>query len=485
MSDANVVVTRISIEDSFGVTSSNPVFQELSIVDTPDLGFSPETEISNVLNPNRDINDTFLLNVSADGGLNFELSYQSIDFIMPGIMFNPWIDTNTREGSSQISAVDGVSNTYTISNEDSDFAERMLIQATGFTNDANNGVFVAESGTNETTIAGNNLATETPSDTAKLKQVGFRGTTGDIESTSTGISSTNLDFTTMGIRQWQWIKIGTTNAVNSFDAESNNIFVQITEVPTTNALVLDVPDNWVVESAASKDIQIAISDEITNGVQRTSYTIEREFPDHTDDLGNNTPTFEYNTGMLFNSLEINSAAASLVTANAQLIGRNSEYQTTRLAGATTVPTVQSTSFNSSSNVSEFRFNGESLNNNNLVLDFGVTINNNLTARPGVSFLGAVKVTAGSFNPTGTLETYFDSITTIQRITNQDEFSLLTVYNNDDNQHLMIDQPRLKATAGSIQNVNLNNETTIPLEYATLRDQDRGYALKFAKFEFIE
>src|SRR6185295_9915476 len=91
-------------------------------------------------------------------------------------------------------------------------------KAEGFTNAANNQLFRVAS-SSATTIVGTalSLTAETaPPGTAKLKVVGFQGAAADLVATSTGLTSTLLNFTTLGLSVGRWIKIGGTATADKF-----------------------------------------------------------------------------------------------------------------------------------------------------------------------------------------------------------------------------------------------------------------------------
>ncbi|TGV23899.1 hypothetical protein EN811_31160, partial [bacterium M00.F.Ca.ET.168.01.1.1] len=77
-----------------------------------------------------------------------------------------------------------------------------------------------------------------PAAAARMKVVGFQGSSGDITATSTGIGSTTLDFTTLGLTVGQWIKIGGIAAGEQFATAALNTFARITAI-AANALTLD------------------------------------------------------------------------------------------------------------------------------------------------------------------------------------------------------------------------------------------------------
>lgn len=483
MSDANVIAHRIVEETTFGEIPASPAFEELAVTGSPDLGFEPTTQRSNRLNPSRAIQDSYLLNIAANGGLDFELSHNSIEQLVPGLLFSAWLDKSISEGANVSSVT--ASTSIDVVDTDQAWAEGMLVRTTGFGVTANNAVFRAASGSNDTTIAWAAASAEaSPPGTAKVKQVGFEGASGDITATATGLGSTLLDFTTLNLQVGEWVKVGGSATANQFATAAVNVWARVTAI-AANALTLDVPTGWTTDSGAGKQIRVFLGDTIRNGTTRHSYTIERYFADHKDAAGSPQPTYEYSTGMMCDTLSITAESASLVTASVGLIGKQSNYQTSRVAGASTVTKDEGTAYNTSSNVAFMKMDQDDITDPEYVMSMSIELKNNLDPKNGVGYLGAVKVGVGSFEVTGTLDTYFDTIGIVQRITQQTEFGVSMCMNDEDGNYLLIDQPRMKASGGSIQGVELNGETNIPLAYETLEHQTYGFAMQMQRFDYVE
>jgi hypothetical protein len=482
-SDANVIAHRIVEETIFGTTPATPAFEDLGVTGSPDLGFEPTTQKSNRLNPSRAIQDSYLLNIAAKGGLDFELSHNSVSKLIPGLMFSAWAEKAQSEGA-EINSVN-VGASISVDDTDEAYAVGMLIQTTGFGVAGNNTVFRAGVGSNDTTVAWTGaLAEASPPGTARVKQVGLQGGASDITATATGLGSTALNFTQMKLAVGEWIKVGGSAVGDQFDTAGCNVWARITAIAAT-ALDLDIPAGWAVDAGTGKTIKVFVGDRIRNGTTRHSYSIERYFADHKDSAGASQPTYEYSRGMMCDSMSITAEAASLVTASVKMIGKDTVYQTSRFAGATTVSKDEGTAYNTSSNVAFMKIDQDDISDPEFIMSYSLELKNNLDPKNGVGHLGAVKVGVGSFEATGTLDTYFDTIGIVERITNQTEFSVTLNMFDADGNYLLIDHPRTKASGGTIQGVELNGETNIPLAYETLEHYAYGFALQMQKFQYVE
>jgi hypothetical protein len=84
-----------------------------------------------------------------------------------------------------------------------------LVRASGFrTRRTTGSIGRAPRRRRRVTLGNVSVAEASPPAAARLKVVGFRGTAGDITATATGLGRTALDFTTLGLQQGQWIKVG-------------------------------------------------------------------------------------------------------------------------------------------------------------------------------------------------------------------------------------------------------------------------------------
>jgi hypothetical protein len=134
----------------------------------------------------------------------------------------PGRSTNSRDNDgtadSVITNVATASTVLTVTTGTS-LTAKALYRFTGFGVTGNNGVFACT--TASATVprfVGSGITDEAvPPAAARVKEVGFIGDSGDINATSTGLSSTTTDFTTFaGLAVGKWIKIGGTGAVIPF-----------------------------------------------------------------------------------------------------------------------------------------------------------------------------------------------------------------------------------------------------------------------------
>lgn len=119
MSDSNRVAVRIVEELVPGVTPANPKFQAQRITSASALGFTPETIESEELRDDAQVSDLIFVGGEAGGELPFEVAHESQDSWLPGLLRSAYQKREERRndrGATQITAVDGDGDAFTITN---------------------------------------------------------------------------------------------------------------------------------------------------------------------------------------------------------------------------------------------------------------------------------------------------------------------------------------------------------------------------------
>lgn len=486
MSDSNRVKVSVVEEVTPGTTPSNPEFEELRIKTQPiDLGFTPETIESEELDPERNVKDLILVNAAAGGGFETELSFEAWDTQLEGALFNDWVRKPNRRndlGSTEITDVSTTTDTYTVTDTGTSFAEGMIVNAEGFTNDGNNGIKTVASGSDETSVVVNeNLTDEaSPPSTAKLRQVGFIGTSGDIQ---TGISpnrlfSSTLDFTTLNLSPGQLLNIGGEATSDKFATSEVNDFVRIESV-TANAINLDVvPSGWVADNGSGKTIKVWVGDYIRNGTAKKHYTVEMQNQDHSP------VTYRYFKGMVVDSLEMDIQPNQIINGAVQWQGFSTTITNTRESGATDKSPPSGNVLNASSNVGSLLENGSPVTSPNYILGATLAINNELEQQTAVGNLGAIGVAAGKCRVTGQANTYFGDKTLLEKLINNTQTSLRFLFKRTDTKiRMSFDLPQVKYSGGTTQSDDTN--VTLPLDYVAYKHPTLGYTIQAQNFYYVE
>ena len=321
MTESNRVQLAIVAETTPGVTPTNPRMRKMRMTGEG-LTFTPNYVDSGEIRPDRMIPDPILTITEAGGTINYEESYpvdlsplSELDRLM---FYNDWVNTAFRDNNiasssiTSVTASGGVVGTAT----GTSFLAGTLVRLSGFTNAANNGVFNCTTGSATVpAFTGQGLVNEaSPPAVARMKTVGVMGASGDITATSTGLGSTTLDFTTLGLAIGQWIKIGGSGTAFRFATAADNDWVRVTAIAATALTCDNLPAGWATDAGTSVTLKIWYGDEIKNGVLERSLTVERGY------LGQTVPTYIVERGMHGKTRVVNIVSRQKIDCTATLYG---------------------------------------------------------------------------------------------------------------------------------------------------------------------
>ena len=516
MSDTNRVAIRALKESTYGVVpngAGNLDFLELQITNSS-VGFAPSTTVSEKLRSDRQIDDLPLVGGEASGDIGSELSFAGHDLLLEGALFSTFQDRGRRlndesTSGTQISAAVASSDAFTVTDESNTILADDIVRAEGFTDAANNGFFVADTGSSNTSwimatdYAGvaAALADETPGTGARLTVVGHRTANGDVDATAASagvatITSAASGFGTLGLEAGDWIKLAgfgeTTPA-----AVANNTFVRVTVVSNATLTLDNLPTDWTAETLGGSDaVDIFLGERLKNGTTLQTYVLEEEFADHSP------VTYQYFRGMAVDGLSVSASPQSIVTMGYTFSGKDgffSDNSTPATAaqlpggvtsGRATAAVTYTTQgeipvMNSSSNVGRISRGGSAISGANFVLEASVEIANNIRQLNAVGFLGAVDVGIGEFSVSGTLNTYFDDASLARDVIANTDSSFSLQFDDGDDHNVVIDVPRIKFSDGMPDLSGKNADVTLSLSYQAIRETTFDNTLRWMRFTGVQ
>lgn len=383
MSDTNQVSLRYVEETVAGVTPATPALKEAKLTGTSDMGFTPETTISELIRSDRQVTDLILVNGSVGGQFDSELiSVAHDDFIEAALQSTGW--------STETAAI---------------------------TNTA-------------VTIVGSVI-------------------TDDVGGGFAGIS------------EGDWIEIN--------QAGSDPSYYRVASV---------VSDDLTVEGTISEtatggtDIVVTVGSMATNASDKRTFTIEKAYLDQTAVL------YEYIRGMEVGTFSVTASASSIVNCAFGFTGRSHEATETRFAGAT--ETAQDGSiFNASSNVASIGEGGAP--GIQIATELSMEVNNNLREKNAIGTLGAFDVGSGEFNVSGSIQTFFEDKTMLDKLINNTITSISFGFTDGAGNALIFDMPAVKFSEGVPEVSGKNEDVFLNLSYQAFRDTTLGYTLKVTRF----
>jgi len=409
-----LVVVR---EVTTGTTPTTPRMRTARYV-SESLSFTPEYIDSDEIRSDRMLGDPIKVMQGSQGSINGEMSYPDdnspLSEFLRSAFYNPWVNTpvfdNDGVADSVVTDAGTTANTYTVVSGGTNAKVGHLVRATGFTNAANNQIFRVASSTG-TTIVGTALgltAEAAPPGTAKLQVVGAQGASADITATASGLGSTALNFTTLGLVPGQWIKVGGTAAGDRFATALLNAWIRVTAITATALTCDNLPAGWTTDTGTGKTIKFWFGDQIRNGTTPTTMSIEKGFLDQT------VPSYIVNTGMGVNTFSVTIQSRQKVTWAAAFTGMGGSASTTALDA---VPDAATTGqvMAANANVGRIAEAGATLTSPNWAASLNFQINNNLRTLESVDQASPVGVNGGECTVTGTIDTYYGDISLLNKL----------------------------------------------------------------------
>lgn len=407
MTVANRVQLASVRESTLGTTPNTPRMRKRRFV-SEGLSFTPDYIDSDEIRSDRMLGDPIKVMQASQGPVAGELSYpvdlSPLSEDIRSAFFNTWVNTpqadNDGTADSVITDI-ATTNTVITGTFSGTVQVGMLVRSTGMGVANNNGVFrCTTASATVPRFVGSGITDEAaPPAAARVKVVGCQGTAGDIDATSTGLSSTALVFTDMGLAIGQWVKIGGTATGDKFVTAALNDWVRITAITATTLTFDNRPSGWTTETGTGLTIKIWFGDQIRNGTTRTSQSIEKGF------LAQTVPTYIVNTGMVVNTMDVNMTSKQKIGINFSYTGMGGSQSTTPLdASPDAVTTGQVMAGNA--NVGRVAEAGSQVSSPNWAREVTFQINNNLRTLESVDQTSPVHINEGECTVTGKLSSYF-------------------------------------------------------------------------------
>ena len=368
-----------------------------------------------------------------------------------------------------------------------------LVKFSGFAVSGNNGVFrCTTASATAPRFSGSGITDETAPDDCRIKVVGFQGTTGDITTTATGLGSTTLNFTALGLSVGDWIKIGGNTTGTQFSLPELNCVARIKAI-AANALTLDhLSETWTTDSGTGKTISVWLGDTVKPGQTQISQTFERRILQImlTANTGD-TPKYQVYRGMVANEMAITARMGEPVRVSFQYDGLSgTETHTGSTLDATpdaAMTQVDFPVFISRMHVRQVGAEYDTLLAGNVLRSFSVRMSNNHTTQDSLGNAYPVGIRPQSITVQGDVELYFNAQDSIgDHLTNTARTVYLWAQNSATNQGFVISVPRIKLTQRQ-EAVMSGPNTQLTTGYSFTASKDEtvsGAMISFTSFEYV-
>jgi hypothetical protein len=488
MTDSNRLQLAVVRESTLGTTPTTPRMR-IARITGESLTYRPDFVMSEELRSDRMNADPIKVGETNEGTVNFEWQYPKdaspLSEMICSALFADWTKSVERDNDgtadSIITDVAETGGVITVATGAA-FVVGHLIRTTGFTAAGNNGLFRITTGSATVPAVGNSLLTDeaAPPGTARVKVIGFQGVASDINATATGLSSSTLNFTTLGLAVGQWVKIGGTGAAFRFVTAALNGWARVTAI-AANALTLDnLPVGWTTETGTDLTIRVFFGDRIKNGTTTIGMTIERGF------LGQTVPTYIVQRGMVVGELTLDATSKQKLNGVATFLGMGGAQSTTTLdASPDAAPSVADYPIMAANvNVGRIAEAGAAVAAGNWVRAIQVRLNNNLRALESVDEASPVDIGDGAFDVEVTADTYFGSNSLYTKLLAG------TVTNMNfrvakENRALVFGFPRLTAMEGNPNASGRNTDVMLPLRLSASYDSATAAHMLIDRLEYYQ
>jgi len=472
-------------ESSFGVTPANPAIKAMRVTSH---GLKPnvETVISGEIRADRQIADAILVGAGASGDIGVELSFNALDDFLEAAMGGTWSNTPTIVNATIDTEISDVSaTTLTVASGGAAFVTGMLTWMSGFATAGNNKLARVSSSTGTSIVYPSSTFTVESAQIpvgARVRVVGFEGASGDIVAAASGLTSTTLDFTTLGLSVGEWVKIGGDTVGSQFATAALNGWARISAV-AAHVLTFDVlPASWTTDSGTGKTVQVFMGDYLINGTVKRSFTFERQQQDTASTI------YELFAGQFVDKLALSFKAKSVITGQISVKGKAAAAGTSRVSGASDVAAPTFDVMNASSNVGQIILNGTAIQSvgPNFVLEGSINIAANGIEAIPVGSLGPIDVVPGEFNVSGSLNTYLGDTTILSQLIANTAIGFQTKLGRADGnrESYVFDLPRIKWSSGGSDVGGKNQLRQTMANYQALRDPTKTYTMSAGRFWYL-
>jgi len=491
--DSNITGLAYAEETSLKTLPGTPVWVPLEPNSYNDFGGQITTVARNPINPSRQRKKGVVTDLDASGGFNTDLTQTNIQELLQGFFFadlrNKGQARNTTGTSTLLFAAATSGSRLTRSGTPAldlttQFAVGDLVFIKGFANSANNGLFAVGavaaatidldlpdgSGTAAT------LVTESAVGTVSIVDVGRQTISGDVDVDMAGsrpaLTSTTLNFTTLGLTVGEWIFIGGDDSVETaYSTAANNGFARVRSIAATRLEFDKTQFTMATEANTDRLVHLyfgrVLKNEVGVLIKRRSYNIERQLG-APDDSNPSQIQSEYLAGAIPNEFNLNITQASKVEADLSFVALDNEQRlaATGIKSGTRLTLPEADAFNTSSDFTRIKLASVNETNANPIplfafaTDISITVTNNVTPNKAIGVFGAFDATAGTFAVGGSITAYFANIAAVQAVRNNADVTL-DAHLVKNNSGISIDIPMLSLGDGRAA-VEQDQPITLPL-----------------------
>lgn len=428
--DSSVVGLRYAEETvDITVLPGSPNWIPLEPNTFGDFGVEIETVSRDPISDDRQSKQGMVTDLEAKGGFQSDLTQSNLQDIMQGFMFADF--RKKAEFGNGSGVFTSVSGTYNAASGLGVFVTGRLVFTKNFGVVTNNGFRrVTASSATTVTTSPVSVTEASPPAAAQMVEVGVQAGSADINVDVTGafyaLTSTTLNFTTLGLSIGEWVFVGGDSAGLKFVTAGNNGWKRIRSLAAQRMEFDKSITTMSNETGTGLTIQIfygrVLKNEVGNLIKRRTYNLERTLgaPDTAQ------PTqiqSEYLEGAVANKINCEIGVADKVMCDLEFLACTGTTRT----GVIGVKTgnrpnlVEQDGFNTSSDFTFLLVGAAPVAATvtaalfGFMTEFKFSINNNAKLNKAIGTLGAIEVTVGKFKVEGEIDAYFTTVDAIEAV----------------------------------------------------------------------
>lgn len=483
----NKVGLAYSVEATPGVLAGSPVWKGVEFDALGKFGPVISKVARNPVSKSRQRQKGSVTDLDSSVEFETDLTMESAKDFMEGFFFSSF------SGQAPFAPTAVITTAYTVP-VGPVLAAGALVYARGFTNAVNNGLKVVGAGSTTTSIviSGGGMVAESPTvvQNATVEICGVQAGAADVTVNAGGnLTSTTLDFTTLGLTVGQVCFLGDTGATFQFATAIDRGWFRIRAI-AANLLTIDKKSEvYTADTGTGKTIRIFFGRFVSNVAVDAGNYLERTFQFEADlpNLGVTPGVAEYSyaKGNYCNELKISMPLTGKATANFGFIGLDATTPTTtRASGASTrtVP-VQKAMLNTTSDMGRLRIaNVDETGLSSYLKSVNLMIRNLASPEKALGYLGAVSMNFGNFEVDADVDALLTQSETLLAIRDNRTVSFDIGLKNGDG-GLFFDIPSATIEGGDLS-FPANETVKIGDKVVAFQDASLGYSLSCSTLPYV-
>lgn len=485
--DSNVVGLNYCEEECLGQLpqANQQKWQALEPNSYSDFGGELTTASRSPISASRQNKKGAVTDLSAKAGFEVDFTQNGLTDLMQGLFF---ADTR-KKPELPVTAITATG--FTVSSGTKVKAND-IVKASGFTTQSfNKNYVVTNASATEIQVAGVTAKTEK----GLLQVVGHKFGAGDlkfvVDGDLYGLTSTTKNFKDLGLVNGEWIFVGGDDTNSQF-GNVKPFYGRIGDVQN-NAITFDngtFPSGLASDTGAGKTIEVYVGSVLMNEkdpdkIKRRSYTFERT-------LGKVASTkqdqAEYVHGAIFGEFSLTANQGEFVKAECTFTATDAQYKTgDLLSKGKLTSALGEDAFSTANDMRSMRLSvvddtkSVSAPLFAYLTELSLKVSNNLSENKAIGVFGAMDVSAGNFEVTGSTTAYFATIDAQLAVRNYSDVGLNAIFAKKQAGYLF-DIPLLGLGGGN-NSVEKDNPITTELEIQGAENKN-GYTLMYINYPYL-